>query len=143
MESFEFYMSEFISNAENVTYEKSSTYAEIRRSNDYFLKEEELSTILSDRFADRVSDIASHLGDENARVRRSVAYLLLGKMKPSDKTIQTAMRTLEEYADNARGDEALMARGFLLAYADKRHMDTSAAVAVSLMSSLRKKYICD
>lgn len=140
MESFELYMDEFISNAERVTYEKASTYAEIRKANDCFLREEELAGIISDGFPDRVSDIASHLECENARVRRSVAYLLLGKMDSSDEIVKRAITVLEDYANIAKGDETLMARGFLLAYAKRHRTETGVTEDISLLGSLRKKY---
>ena len=143
METFEYYISEFISNAKGVTYEGSSTYAEIRRSNDRFLREEELSLTISESFSDRITDVASYLDDKDARVRRSIAYLLLGKMNPPDEIAKIAIRVLEDYANAARGDETLMARGFLLAYGSKHRTNTRASDDVSLMSTLKKKYISD
>ena len=141
MESFEFYISEFVSNADAVTYEKAVTYSEIRRVSELFSKEEELSSVLAHSFSDRISDIASYLDDERVRVRRSVAYLLLGKMDVPDEIYEKAIRVLEEYALNAKGDETLMARGFLLALAESHGAKTTAADDISLMSSLKSKYI--
>jgi hypothetical protein len=141
MESFEFYISAFVSNAEGVTYEKAVTYAEIRRVSELFSKEEELSSVLAHSFSDRISEIASYLDDERARVRRSVAYLLLGKMDAPNEIYEKAIHVLEEYALNAKGDETLMARGFLLALESSRGTRTTAADDVSLMSSLKSKYI--
>lgn len=141
MESFESYIEKFVTNAENVTYEKAATFAEIRRANDFFLRENELSDILAEKFSDRISDIAIYLESEKARVRRSVAYLLLGKMKPSREITERAIRVLEEYACKARGDETLNARGFLLAFTKDHNYETTAANDISLTSSLKKKYL--
>lgn len=141
METFETYISEFISNAESVTYERSSTYAEIRRTNDHFVREAELSRLIAESFPEKTEDIAAYLDSESARVRRSVAYLLLGKMESSDETAKRAVAVLEGYATTAKGDETLMARGFLIAYGNRHGITTKAADDVSLMSSLKKRYI--
>ena len=140
MENFEDLLNEFISNAEYVNYLSASTYADIRRSNEFYQKEEALSNKIAECFYDRCEEIAVYLKSPNARVRRSTAYLLLGKMEPSRDIAEEAISVLAEYACSSGGDETLNARGFLLAYDKKHGTDSHAYDDVSLLSSLKKKY---
>jgi hypothetical protein len=62
-------------------------------------------------------------------------------MDAPNEIYEKAIHVLEEYALNAKDDETLMARGFLLALESSRGTRTTAADDVSLMSSLKSKYI--